>query len=129
MIHPETSPVGREDAPTDTLSRLKRAKPSSGRVLYDDPGFRVTVADLLAIPLADLYALGFGNWTEESGLILIPDWAYWLIADGETLTDISDEQSAKGADNIDLDTRFGCIAFGFVGASCASTPGDSGMQK
>ena len=73
---------------------------------------KVTVAELEAIPVATLRSLGFGAWDEK--LTVIPLWAWNYIADGETLTCIDGSQSVKGKDDIDLDVRFGCIAFGFA---------------
>lgn len=72
---------------------------------------RVTVDELKALPVTALRQLGFGGWDEN--LTVIPLWAWNYIADGETLTCIDGNQHVKGKGNIDLDVRFGCIAFGF----------------
>ena len=60
-----------------------------------------------------LVDLGFGNW--DGSLILLPEWVYPYIADGETLICISGETMVKGQDYIDQDTRGGWLAFGFKG--------------
>jgi len=83
-------------------------------------GFRVTVEQLRQIPKADLYRIGFGNW-DDGAQTLIPLWAYHYIANGEELTSIggdkvtkTDHSQERGhADYIDLDVRFGCVAWGF----------------
>ena len=72
---------------------------------------RLTVAELCEVADEKLRGLGFGSW--DGALTLIPLWAYNLIADGETLTSISDSTEVVGVDDIDLDVRFGCIAYGF----------------
>lgn len=62
----------------------------------------------------DLKNLGFKKWDEDSEIRLIPIWAYDLIPDGTELTSIGGSKTVKGTNEIDLDVRFGCIAYGFV---------------
>lgn len=71
----------------------------------------LTVAEIATIDVADLRALGFGYW--DGDLMVIPLWAFNIVADGEMLTSINGRRAVKGKDKIDLDTRFGCIAYGF----------------
>lgn len=73
---------------------------------------RVTVAELQKLPIEDLRMLGFVGWDDK--LTCIPLWAFNYIADGETLTCIDGKTAVKGTDDIDLDVRFGCIAYGFA---------------
>lgn len=79
---------------------------------------RVTVSDLIQISDDDLYELGFRTW--DGTLTLVPLWAYPLIAEGEVLTSISGDTGTVGVEvepgrpQIDLDVRFGCIAYGFA---------------
>jgi hypothetical protein len=80
-------------------------------------GSKLTIAELQTIPKPTLYGLGFGNW--DSHLVLLPLWAVGAIADGESLVSIMGERVEVGKDNIDLDTRGGLIAYGFL-----STAGD-----
>lgn len=86
--------------------------------LKADEAQRVTVAQLMEIPDETLRDLGFGSW--DGALTLFPLWAWPLLADGEELSSISGRVGRKGAkrpdgrDEIDLDTRFGCIAYGFT---------------
>ena len=72
-----------------------------------------TVEQLRSLDDETLLSLGFMKWDEHNGLRLIPLWACNYIADGETLVSINGNSSIKGLDDIDLDIRFGCIAFGF----------------
>lgn len=72
---------------------------------------QVTLADLLSLDEDERRNLGFHNWDES--LILIPLWAWHYIIDGVELTSIHGKPKIKGVDSIDLDTRFGCIAYGF----------------
>ena len=74
---------------------------------------RLTLADFWTLTESEMNSLGFGKWG-DSGLQLIPLWAFNYIADGEVLTSISGDTVIKGKDKIDLDVRFGCIAFGFA---------------
>lgn len=81
-------------------------------------GRRVTVAELIEIPDARLRELGFVSW--DGALTVVPLWAFHFIADGEVLTSISGDtgtkgvKDAEGREEIDLDVRFGCIAYGFT---------------
>lgn len=45
--------------------------------------------------------------------LLTPD-EFERVPDGATLTCISGKTAVKGTDHIDQDTRFGCIAWGFL---------------
>jgi hypothetical protein len=59
----------------------------------------------------ELYELGFGNWDDK--LVLMPLYLWDCVPDGTELTCINGSKYIKGEDKIDLDTRFGCIAYGF----------------
>lgn len=72
----------------------------------------VTVSELLEISDLDRRKIGFASW--DGKLTLIPLWAFNYIADGESLKSISGDVKTKGKDEIDLDTRGGCIAWGFT---------------
>lgn len=76
-------------------------------------GWKFTAEDLRTMSIDQLNTLGFRNW-DDSGLRLIPLWVWNYIADGEELTSISKEKKLKIADESDLDTRGGCVAYGFV---------------
>lgn len=76
------------------------------------------VGDITKLSVDELKDLGFFLWSNEkedlSNLYLIPLWAFDLVPDGTTLTSIEGETAIKGQDSIDLDVRFGCIAYGLL---------------
>ena len=88
----------------------------SDRFVLNNSGFNnrkiepLSLSELQTIPREELYNLGFGNW--DGKLLLIPIWAYEFIEDGMILTSISGNQVMKGADEINFDTRGGCLAYG-----------------
>lgn len=67
--------------------------------------------DFFACSREELFELGFGTW-DNNGLMLIPLYLYDAIPDGTVLKSIMGETAVKGTDEIDLDVRFGCIAYG-----------------
>lgn len=67
--------------------------------------------DVVNMTRDELYQLGFGNW-DGGKLLLLPLYLYDLVPDGTTLYSISGRASVKGTDSIDMDTRFGCLAYG-----------------
>ena len=72
---------------------------------------RVTILELRELSDRDRQLLGFRKWDEN--LVTIPLWAFNYIADGEVLTSIQGDTKIKGKDEIDLDHRGGCIAWGW----------------
>lgn len=56
--------------------------------------------------------LRFGKWSDDSNLYLIPLWLLPAIPVGITLTCISGDKIVYDGKNIDIDTRFGCLAWG-----------------
>jgi len=70
------------------------------------------IGDITTLSKEELKELGFAKWEEERELYLIPLWAFDLIPDGTELESISGDKIIKGKDEIDLDVRFGCIAYG-----------------
>lgn len=98
---------------TDDFSRkeLREVWTDAEAPLRHERRRRVTVADLRTLTDDERYMLGFGQWDET--LYVVPLWAYNYIADGEILISILGNEVVKGRDKIDLDQRFGCIAFGW----------------
>jgi hypothetical protein len=88
----------------------KEAWKDSGRSRLN---YKFTRSDILSLDDETLSQLGFGLWSDELPIRLIPLWVYNYIADGEVLVCISGEHRVKNAD-LDLDTRGGCIAYGFL---------------
>ena len=60
-----------------------------------------------------LVDLGFQEWDEESGLLLIPLYVYPFLKDEIMCGSISDTYSRLiKVSEIDIDQRFGCLAYG-----------------
>jgi len=72
---------------------------------------RLSIEDLRGVDVFDLFGLGFANW--DSHVMLVPLWSLGLIDVGERLVDINGRPATVGHDDIDTDTRGGCIAYGF----------------
>lgn len=54
-------------------------------------------------------------WDEDRKLMLITPAEFEALPDGTELTCIDDTTAIKGVDEIDMDTRFGHIAYGVTG--------------
>ena len=91
-----------------SISQIKGAWNDNGSTPLDR---KVTLAEIKTLSDAALCSLGFSRWDEN--LRLIPLWAFNFIADGEVLTAIDGEEKTKGVDEIDLDIRACCIAWGW----------------
>lgn len=72
---------------------------------------RVRVKDLQGTPSWDLLMLGFGNW--DGNIMLLPLWALGIVAPGERLVSITGGSALVGTDEINTNTRGGCLAYGF----------------
>lgn len=70
--------------------------------------------DILSLNKEELVELGFSTFSEESELMLIPIWAYDLIPNGTKLTGLFGGEYIKGKDEVDMDIRGGCLAFGII---------------
>ena len=62
----------------------------------------------------DCEELRFGVWEKENPVRLIPIWLYKAIPMGTKLTSIGGEEIVFDGNNIDTDTRFGCLAWGII---------------
>jgi len=71
---------------------------------------KLTVSMLQELPLTRLYAEGFRNW--DGTMVLLPAWALPHMEAGSSLKCIDGTCSTVGVDEIDDDTRGGCIAYG-----------------
>lgn len=89
------------------LDKEWRGVPRHGNRVF----IKLEIDDLRLLTKDELYAFGFGNWSDD--LVLIPLWARHVIANGEIVYDIFGEEYILGVDKIDLDVRFGCLAYGF----------------
>lgn len=64
------------------------------------------------LTFAQCLEYGFKHWEEGSNLMLMPGYYYKFLPHDLVLTAIDGETCA--AQDIDNDTRFGCLAFGLV---------------
>lgn len=67
---------------------------------------------LLELSNQELSYLGFGRWNDK--LWLIPIYLWRCVPDGTVLTSINGETKVKGKDIIDLDVRYGRLAYGII---------------
>lgn len=72
---------------------------------------RFSLSDLQDIPFANLILLGCRPFKDD--LVLIPLWMYPLVLPGETLECINGTFIEAGEEEVSLDPRYGCIAYGF----------------
>jgi hypothetical protein len=81
-----------------------------------------------ALPLVTLdFNPRHNRWDDrDDPLWLLTEAEYARVPDGATLVCISGETAVKGTDCIDQDTRFGCIAWGFLDSQL---PPLSGAQE
>ena len=94
--------------------RKKNAERAKARVA----AWKVDFSDLSD---TEAELLGFGLWSNELPIRLIPLWLYKHIASGQTLTCIdgstmvvTDAYQSHGDGYIDNDHRGGCLAWGFI---------------
>lgn len=67
--------------------------------------------DITKLTLEDAKELRFLRWSEIGNLYLFPLWLVPLIPEGLMVTSIGGE-TFPFDEGADLDTRFGCVAFG-----------------
>ena len=72
----------------------------------------VTINDLKKLSENELFMLGFRIW--EGNKFLFPLWMFKLIKHGEEVISINNEKYIIGTDEVDLDVRANCLAFGFI---------------
>jgi hypothetical protein len=72
--------------------------------------FKIDPTDL---SFEEMIELGFGSWSEESPMRLIPIWLFPFLADEFKSESISGSKHSKLSE-IDNDHRFGCLAYGVV---------------
>ena len=74
----------------------------------------VNIAELT---LDQMTELGFGIWSDENPMRLIPLWLYPFLPDELEVTSISGTKSVLKKLDMDTDIRGGCLAFGIVPAA------------
>lgn len=68
--------------------------------------------DLASLSGEELLDLGFTRWDDKGQLYLVPLCLVGALRNGTILYDITGDKSVVGKDELDLDTRSGCIAYG-----------------
>ena len=92
-------------------------KPVWGRAVEQTEPFRTFYKslkknlDITKLTLEEARELRFLRWDEHGKLYLFPLWVVPLIPEGLMVTSIGGE-TFPFDDRSDLDTRFGCVAFG-----------------
>ena len=89
------------------LNEIWHDIPSKERPAYNQ---RISIDGLRSASIEDLLSLGFMPLDD---LMLIPLWVYNYIADGQTLVQVNGKQVQKRYGAQDMETKYGCIAFGF----------------
>lgn len=72
--------------------------------------FKINPQDL---SVGEMKELGFGRWSEESEVMLIPIWLLPFLCEEFEITSISGSKYSKLSE-IDNDHRFGLLAYGVV---------------
>lgn len=68
------------------------------------------VIDFSKYSINELVLFGFGNF--DGNLLLVPEKLFKYVKSGSELISINGSKKIVGVDYIDLDTRFGCLAYG-----------------
>jgi len=63
---------------------------------------------------AEMRELGFGKWSKEDPMFLIPLWLFPFLPDEVDCGSISGEKRILKKSEMDNDHRFGCLAYGVV---------------
>ena len=73
--------------------------------------YSVDTVDISQLTKNQMIELGFGQWSKEGPMFLIPLWLFpWLPEDIKT-NDINGNSNLKKSE-MDTDNRFGCLAYG-----------------
>jgi len=75
--------------------------------------------DLLNIDPCDMSAdqmreLGFERWEDDNPMMLIPLWLFPFLKDEFETDSIDGETGLMRKDDMDVDSRFGCLAYGVI---------------
>lgn len=63
---------------------------------------------------AEMRELGFGKWSKEDPMSLIPLWLFPFLPDEVDCGSISGEKRILKKSEMDNDHRFGCLAYGVM---------------
>lgn len=77
--------------------------------------YSVDTVDISQLTENQMIELGFGKWSEDNPMFLIPLWLFpWLSEEIKT-NDITGDSVLKKSE-MDTDQRFGCLAYGIYPA-------------
>ncbi len=88
------------------------------REIPDNLTERVNITELTE---AEMDELGFGRWTEDSPMRLIPAWLFKFLPDELECECIDGSKSILKTSEMDADHRFGCLAYGILPSDYART--------
>jgi hypothetical protein len=92
------------------LSNIKDIHKNLKEWEKENGSFKIDPTDL---SFEEMIELGFGSWSEESPMRLIPIWLYPFLSDEFESESISGSKHSKLSE-IDNDHRFGCLVYGVV---------------
>lgn len=72
---------------------------------------KINIAELTASEMQDL---GFGVWSDDTPMRLIPLWLFPFLPDEIECESISGTKTVLKTSEMDNDHRFGCLAYGIV---------------
>jgi hypothetical protein len=81
--------------------------------------FGINPSDMTGQEMADL---GFGLWSEDNPMRLIPLWLFPFLADEFESECIDGEKQVMRKADMDNDNRFGCLAYGVIPAKASQPP-------
>ncbi len=70
--------------------------------------------DLTKLSKQELIELRFSLWNNKSNNYLIPLWIFPFLTETITVTDINGKTETLSKSELDLDTRFGYLAYGVI---------------
>lgn len=85
--------------PFDVMENMK-----DGKLLFDIQPSELTEQEMIEF--------GFGKWSSDSKIYLIPLWSFPFLADGIDVEFIDGRIESLDKCKVDTDNRFGCLAFG-----------------
>lgn len=68
----------------------------------------------LELTKSQMQELGFGKWSDETQMMLIPLWLFPFLAEKIETECIDGEKKLTTKSEMDTDNRFGCLAYGVL---------------
>lgn len=81
-------------------------------ILKSIDALELTKEDFNSLTYEDMSQLGFGKWSNESELMLIPHYLHGALPKGLVVTCINGTTYTVGVDTINDDIRYGKLAYG-----------------